>query len=407
MNVPVAALALALALQTTLASAAPARRVVSRRSAIRPAKLAKLLDRGDLAVVESYPNGTQKQLLMLSVIAAPPEQVYDAVYDVESYPKFMTTVPEAKIVRRNGPTASYEWELGLLVLTFRGVRAMRGKRPNLIQVRGVSGHFESAREAWELYPLDGGRRTLVALYRSVDVREGGLILKAAVKLEPSLDHGMNLAAAFVFLRDMRAHVEKLPPVKPSAKGPIPAFRMFNGTSDATVSAVRGLLDHGELALIESNGDGSLRQVTVLAIVRAPKTKLQAVVHAPEKWPEFIPNLTAQEVTRETDKRMVLDYELDVPLINIEGKSRLTIEPDGSVEMVAVSGDIKRARWRWEFHDLGEAASVPFHYAYSDVTETSWIIEKLVAKEPLFEHGIAVAASTVAVRAMKARAEGVR
>jgi hypothetical protein len=35
------------------------------------------------------------------------------------------------------------------------------------------------------------------------------------------------------------------------------------------------------------------------------------------------------------------------------------------------------------------------------------VKKLIEKQPLFEHGIVVAASTVALTAMKARAEGKR
>ena len=86
---------------------------------------------------------------------------------------------------------------------------------------------------------------------------------------------------------------------------------------------------------------------------------------------------------------------------------MTIEKDGSVDVVAQSGDIKRGRWRWEFLALGENRVIPIHYAYSDVRKASWVTERIVKSQPLFEHGIVIASGTVAMTAMKARAEGKR
>ena len=78
-----------------------------------------------------------------------------------------------------------------------------------------------------------------------------------------------------------------------------------------------------------------------------------------------------------------------------------------VSIIAETGDITRGRWRWEFFDRGPGASIPVHYAYSDVRESSWVTKKLVEREPLFEHGIVIASGTIAMTAMKARAEGRR
>lgn len=390
-------------------SQAAVRPVISRRTAIDPIGLRALLDRGELALVESDADGTTRQLLLLSKIAAPPARVWSAVMNVERYPSFMKTVSHTKILKRKAGQIAFEWELDLPVLTLRGVRAMRGKKPWLIDIRGVSGHFKEARERWELFAVDGGAATLAALYRVVDVRDGPLLLKAAVELEPTMDQGLNLAAGFVFMRDLRAHLEGLPPPKNSKRdGPIPTLVTLNG-ADGTpdLAAPKKLLDHGLLALIESQKDGSLRQVSIMATVDAPREKLKNVVHQPEKWTEFIPNVADQTVTREPGGTVLLDYELEVPLVNVSGKNRMSFEEDGSVVMNAISGDITRARWRWEFYPLTLTTSMAMHYAYVDVTEASWLVRQLVEKQPTFEHGVAVAASTVAVRGIKERAEGKR
>ena len=396
----------ALMVGAVAAEAAP-RPVMSRRAAIDPNGLKPYLDRGDLALVESDADETTRQLVLLSRIAVPPARVWEAVMNVERYPKFMKTVAKAKVMQRHRGQMVFEWSLDLPVLTLSGVRAMRGKRPHVVEIRGVRGHFHEARERWELFPINGGKSTLVALYRIVDVKDGGLILKAAVELEPTMDQGLNLAAGFVFINDLRNHLEGRPPPKISARdGPVPELETLNKGGRPNLKPVEKLMEYGQLALIESQPDGSLKQVSVMAVVEAPKAKLVEAVHTPEKWTEFVGNLADQKVTREPGGTILLDYELEVPLVNVEGQNRMSFDGD-SVEMVAVGGDITRSRWRWEFYDLGPNRSVPMHYAYTDVTEASWLVRKLVAQQPTFEHGIVVAASTIAVRAMKARAEGKR
>lgn len=384
------------------------RQVESRRAAIDPDTIAKLLERGELALVESNPDGTAGQIVIFSRISAPPAQVFDVVIDVESYSKFMKSVIGNKIIKRQGDMFAYEWELDVPIFNLKGVRGMRGRRPDLIEVRGISGNFRESKERWELYPLDGGKKTLAVFYRSVDVQSAGLIVKTMVSLEPSMEHGLNLAAGFVFIRDIRRRIERLPePKTAGGKGAVPPFRVLAlGPGGFDLGQMSKLLAYGPLALIESNDDGSLRQVAMLTWVDATKAKLGDIVRAPAKYPEFIPNLTKQKVTEESKNHLRLEYELEVPMVNIQGVSQMTIEPDGSVDVIAVGGDIKRGRWRWEFSEQGKG-TVPIHYAYSDVGETSWFVKKLIEKQPLFEHGIVVAASTVAMTAMKARAEGHR
>ena len=383
------------------------RKIDSRKDAIDPTALAVLLARGELALVESNAEGKASQIVIFSAINAPAEKIYDAITDVENHPKFMKAVVRNKIIKKQGDMFAYEWELDVPVFNLKGVRAMRGKRPELIEVRGMSGNFKESRERWELYPLDDGKRTLAAFYRALDVESAGVLLKTMISMEPSMEHGVSLAAGFVHLRDVRRYVEGLPePKKNEEKGPVPEFRRLDLDSKE-LGSIEKLLAHGQLALIESNADGSLHQVEIMGIVAASKDKLESVVYAPAKYPEFIPNLVAQRVTEEGKNKMRLEYELEVPMVNLDGVSNMTIQDDGSVDVVAVSGDITRGRWRWEFRSLGENATVPVHYAYSDVSETSWFVKQLIQKQPLFEHGIVVAASTVALRAMKARAEGKR
>jgi ribosome-associated toxin RatA of RatAB toxin-antitoxin module len=395
-----------LLLSSEAAAESRPRVVTTRAAAIEPEALAPLLGRGELALVESEGDGSSRQVVIFSAISAPPDRVYDAIVDVESYPKFMGSVVRSEIVKRQRDMIAYEWELDLPVFNLKGTKALRGQRPHLVEARGVSGNFKESRERTELYPLEGGKKTLAVFYRAIDVASAGMLIKTMIKMEPTMEHGASLAAGFVHLRDIKRHVEGLPPPRSSHSegAAVPAFRRLD--SGAALAPVEKLLPFGTVALIESNDDGSLRQVVLFADVAAPQDRVHQVITTPERYPEFLPNLVEQKVKHLSDRKLELEYEIDVPLANLEGTTVMEIEEGGGVEVVATGGDITRGRWRWELAPRN-GHTVPVHYAYSDVRETSFVVRKLIEQQPMFEHGIVVAASTVAILGIKARAEGKR
>ena len=399
---------LALAATPSLA-AAKGLAVHSRAADLPIATLTALAATGDVALIETTPEGRCKQVVIFALLDAPPARAWDVIMDVESYPKFLRTVVSVEVTGRQKGITAFEWELDVPFFNLKGSRMQRGHRPNLVEVRGQAGNLRGSRERWELYPVEGGKRTLAALYRALDIETGGLLLSTMVKLEPSMDQGANLSTGFVHMRELAAHLAGRPALAPAPKartGPVPAFRPLD-LSPETLGPLEGLLRHGQLALIESHPDGALKQVALFTRVDAPPEKMKAIVQDPAKYPEFIPNFARQDVERTADGKLRMDWALNVPLSSVEGVSMMTIEADGAVDVVAQSGDITRGRWRWEFHDGGAGATIPVHYVYSDVREASWVTKKLVDKQPLLEHGIVIASGTVAMTAMKARAEGVR
>jgi len=383
------------------------RQVKSRKSIVDPASIAELLRRGELALVESGTNGQPWQVVTFSLMDVTPAEVFRAVSDVNIYPKYLVSVDEAKVIsKRNGLVLS-EWSLNVPVIGLKGQRAMRSRSPSLIEFKGVSGNFKNHHERWDLLPVDGGKRTLVVMHRSVDLaNNGGILLKAMIALEPAIEHGIYIASSFVQIQDLRRYVEKRPRAKAGRHtGPLPKFTQISDRS--ILNGLRDLMSLGELSLIESNSDGSIKQTAVMTVVNVEKAKVLAVAHAAEKYPEFVPNLVRYDLSRGKDGSLMLDYELDAPMTNIEGSMTMDIGKDGDIRIQAVGGDIKRGKWLWTFESLGPTTTVPIHYSYSDVTETSWFVKKLVEIQPLFEHGVVVAASTVQVRAIKERSEGRR
>ncbi|MBI2375153.1 MAG: hypothetical protein HYV07_14250 [Deltaproteobacteria bacterium] len=391
-----------------VASRAFAGEIESRARLIQPEALRSSLARGDLALIESDGDAL-KQVLLLSPVDAPPDKVFDLLMDVEAYPKFVATIASTLVLKRGGSMLEYRWKLDVPLISLQGTRLQRGRRPTLVEVRFTSGNFEGSRERWELYPLDGGKRTLVACYRKLETSTAGMVMQAVASLEPSFPAALSVASSFVHVRSIQRHVAKLPPLAlVEQTGPVPPFaRIPLGDNGLSLSTIEPFLDLGILAMIESNADGTLRQVALLTKVASDKAKVQAIVADPGKFPEFIQNFARQDVTPIDARRTKLDWELEIPFKNLEGEAEMTVDPDGTVEVVNTKGDITRGRFRWEVLEAGPGKSIPIHYAYTDVREASFFTRALVERQPLVEHGIVIASGTVALAAVKARAEGRR
>lgn len=380
----------------------------SRQRELRPNALIPLLERGELALIEVSASGESKQIAVMAMIAVPPEEAYDAILDVEAYPKFLKGMKRTRITQKTPSVLGYEWQLDLPIFDLQGQRAMRGRRPRLIEVRGTAGHFKTSQDRWEFYGIDGGKRTVAVLYRAVEFKDAGLVLRTLTQLEPSMANALSLAMAFVQVRSLRLHLERrAAPSYHPLLGPVPELEPIPmGSEGARPEAIAPLLDLGLLALVESDAEGSLRQATIWANVQAPAAKLRGVVLEASEYARFIPTFKETKLSKLKEGHLRLEWTLDVPLVSVSGVTDIFPRADGAIDMLAVSGDVERARWRWSFTEQGEATLL-VHQVYSDVREASWFVEKLVDREPLLEHGIVVASSAIGVQAIKARSEGRR
>jgi len=379
----------------------------SRLNAVAIQGFYELLETTDITLVESDSDGRPWQVLILASVDASPKRVFDVIADVSNYPKVLQSVSSSKVLKRNRGMELSSWALNVPVLGLKGKRAMRPQSPRVIEFRGVSGHFKQHRERWEIYPHSSPNRAIVAMYRSVDLKKnGGFLLKTLLTLEPSIEHGMYAAASFVQLEDFRRYLEKKPKAKPGKhKGPMPSFQ--EKLSSKKLQTLLPLLMRGEVTLIYSNDDGSFKQSTVLTVVNASREKVIAIAHNADKYPEFVPNLERYKLKKSDKGYNVIDYEIDLPLMNVEGLMKMKIGTSQSVAMDALEGDIERGKWLWTFGSLTEEVTIISHYSYVDITKASWFISKLVEIQPLFEHGSVTALSMVQVRAIKERCEGKR
>jgi ribosome-associated toxin RatA of RatAB toxin-antitoxin module len=169
-----------------------------------------------------------------------------------------------------------------------------------------------------------------------------------------------------------------------------------------LQAMAPLLRTGEIALIESVKEGRMKQVTVMSLVAAPPELTHDVVVTPEKYPQFIRNLTRSKVQRNPDGTIDDEFWIDLTLTHFEGTNRYHPNPDGSVDVKAIDPN-DDGIFRWEFYRV-PGGTVMVMYGYQDVLHSNDYIRRITDAVPSMEHGLALAAQLAYVRSVKARAE---
>lgn len=194
---------------------------------------------------------------------------------------------------------------------------------------------------------------------------------------------------------------------PSAGGAVKQVKLGSIVGRVDFKPLVPLLQKGELSLVESYRSGRLRQVTVVALVKATPAKVWRVLTDYEHYVEFMPNLDEIEITKREGADVVIAYELEVPGPNMDYTLIHHHVPKTRIDVTLADdeGDIQTGAWRWELipHQNG-SQTILVYSLYTDVRESSWVLRQIMKSQPSLEHGLNVATGLVTVRAIMKRAE---
>src|SRR5579871_2359338 len=115
-----------------------------------------------------------------------------------------------------------------------------------------------------------------------------------------------------------------------------------------LAALAPLLAHAEMASIELLPDGRPRQITLLAWTPAPPEVAHAVVGHPERYKEFVRNLSKSEALPQPDGSVVARWQMELPIGHFTGAFAMRVEPpteNGAIEIHSLARD---NHTRWEF-----------------------------------------------------------
>ncbi len=166
-----------------------------------------------------------------------------------------------------------------------------------------------------------------------------------------------------------------------------------------LAALAPLLTHAELAAIEVAPNGSPRQITLLAWTPAPPPVAYEVVAHPERYPEFVRNLSKAEVERMPDGSTVARWQMELPIGHFNGAFAMRTD-EGAIDIRSLARD---NHTRWEFVPAPGGGTVIVEYAHYQAPRQNAILSKLLERDPANETGMGLAATLVLAKSVAAEA----
>jgi hypothetical protein len=158
----------------------------------------------------------------------------------------------------------------------------------------------------------------------------------------------------------------------------------------------------DLLLIEHPSASGAPRVRAATAVSAPPASVRAVLLDPAHYHAIIPGIVNADATAGPDGSITLDWEIEIPLFNLDGRIVLRPRPDGA-EMHMVEGDLSPGRLIFTVAPR-PGGSTLYVDAQLDVKNTTFLLRRIIARSPVGEPAGLAAAAYTALRAVALRAQ---
>jgi hypothetical protein len=379
--------------------AAPAAAKVMPLTALPTDKLVALtpvLRHADVALVESHPDGTMKQVTLILFVRARPETVHEVIAHPADYKSFVRNVSKSTWEPRGESLGVTSWRLDLPVSSFTQVNYVKLESGPTGAVSITSAdEREDATWRWEMHEAPGGIGTVLVQYGYTDVKHSNALVRSFLKKMPVTEHGLALAAQLLLASNMRREAERrtvptsLPPL-PRDEGGGPGFGF--------------LLERGQVAVMRSTPDGRLADFSLLDRIYAPLARVRDVIAAPGDWARFVPGVDESRERQRLAGAITYALEFAVPGASWSSTWQMRVG-DTSVDGAAVDGDLRGARYRWDLTPRGASETLAVFRVAQQLGQSSTVFRTLIHHDPSLEHGLNIAFSLVYLRAFRGKAEG--
>jgi len=164
----------------------------------------------------------------------------------------------------------------------------------------------------------------------------------------------------------------------------------------------------DMALIEVDPRGSLREITTMTLVSAPPATVRDVVGHPERYGQFVHNMSRSDVVHEPQGTLFHEYKLDYTVASVDGRHRYVFLP--AVEGQAAApidvydpDDNGTRHYRWEVYEVPGGGTLLVEYGYSQIPQDG-LYGKLIKRAQTLEYGLALIPQMTLMLAVKQRAE---
>lgn len=390
---PLRSLALLVVMLPALASAAPHPHPLELLSSESIRKLAPVLrGGGDLALIESTDKGALKQITCVTLVAAPAEQVRDAVIHPERYGEFVRNMKESTVTAEVGGTMKHQYTVSYGIYTVEGRHRFvmlpkeHDDEPAPVQMydpddNGVR-HYR-----WQFVPVPEYGATLLVLYGYTEIPRDTFLNRFLVAAKP-LEHGLALITQMTLVLSMKQRAEET--------AGHPALKTVPGARGSYSS----LLERGTVALFRTAG-GRLSDLSLIDRTAARPEVMIKVVAEPGSWSQFVPTI-ARSTNVTAGGNVGVEVEQSLPLVS--WTTAYAYRSDlGSSDMFALSGDLRGGRLRWDVRSLGTRTEVVLRLMQR-YDAGSIVVKQLYKLEPFFEYGINVGLGLVLLEGVRTHAE---
>ena len=171
--------------------------------------MAPMLDQGELIWVNSQKDGQFKQASIMSIVNATVKKTWDAVTDYDQYNEFMPRAKKIIVLSRDGNEAVLSYTIDLPGPDFEYTLRHHHTPYTKVDIwpENDKGDIKTGAWRWELFPY-GENKTILVYTFYTDIRESSWILKIALKSDPSMEHGINIATGLVTVNAIKRRAEK-------------------------------------------------------------------------------------------------------------------------------------------------------------------------------------------------------
>jgi len=367
-------------------------------------QLAPLLEHGPVALVEFATGEDLPAVLVAGYVEAPAALTASIIQAPGEYPKFMHTLDSVKVTSQRGPQTSYIWTWRTGVLFLEGENRMTAYGPPpehpeegyRIAVSSERGHLGEGRLMWRVFPA-GDKRSLVVLSMRVDMREANFIMRQLDAAARSINRSVNLALCYVMMLGTKREAERRAGTTPTL-----ATTVSFDAPKVDTKALKKLLGRADILLMELTDKG-LGKLTIVGRTGLSPAQLMPVMTNPETFGKSLVPGSYTRITKQEAGKKTFEWGINLPFIGTSGEMVLSSQ-DGLTSVDATGGALKGGKWRFLTPELPGGEAVLIGYSRFDITQTTWLIQKIAELDPVMGHGLAAASQVMVLRALRSRAK---
>jgi ribosome-associated toxin RatA of RatAB toxin-antitoxin module len=172
----------------------------------------------------------------------------------------------------------------------------------------------------------------------------------------------------------------------------------------TPSTLEGMLQKGEVNLLETWGDGTLRSVTTVSFLPVEPAKVWALLVDFESYESWMPQVAAATVVSSTEAQgkttILVDWKIAVvgPDVGFRGSYEVDAKA-GTIKGTWVSGALAGSSWDWKVEGVSGGTRL-YRTIRVNVVDSNWVLKQVEDENHTLDYGINSSVGVIEVRGVK-------